>query len=122
LRLNITGRHFEIDDQIRAFVEKKSQKLNKYSSKIIELRLIIEPNKHLYRVEAIVMAKNISLYGESRTNDLYCSIDTALKKVERQLSHVKDKITDKHLAMKSKNAEAERVGTEEESDEERVEE
>ena len=118
MRLNITGRHFEIDQQIKAFVGKKSEKLSKYSSKIIELRIVIEPNKHHFTVEAIVIAKNLSLHAESRTDDIYSSIDGALKKVERQLAHIKDKITDKHQAMKSKNAEAKKVVPEEEEDEE----
>jgi ribosome hibernation promoting factor len=117
LRLNITGRHFDIDDEIKEFVDKKSEKLSKYSSKIIELRVVIEPNKHHFTVEAVVIAKNLSLHSESRTEDIYSAIDSALKKVERQLSHIKDKITDKHQAMKSKNAEAEKVVPDEEEEE-----
>ena len=116
--LNITGRHFEIDEQIKDFVDKKSKRLSKFSSKIIELRVIIEPNKHHFTVEAIVIAKNLSLHGESRTDDLYTSIDTAIKKVERQLAHIKDKITDKHQAMKSKSAEAAKIVPDQDEDEE----
>ena len=116
--LDITGRHFEINGEIKEYVQKKSQKLNKYSNKIVELRIIIEPNKHLFKAEAVVIAGNINLFAETKTSDLYSSIDGALDKIERQLARFKDKITDKHQAMKSKNAKMQQVESVEEIEEE----
>ena len=115
--LNITGRHFEIADKIRAFIDQKAQKLSKYSSKIVEVKVIIEPNIHIYDVEAIVTAKHIDIYGHGEADDVYSSIDLALKKVERQLSQIKDKVKNKHAAMKSKKAAVEQVSSEEEEPE-----
>jgi len=122
LILNIVGRHYEVSDELKDYVRKKSQKLNKYSSKIVELRVIIESNKHLFNVEAVVLARHLNLYGESKTSDPHSSVDGAIDKVERQLARVKEKMKDKHKAMKSKSAELERSEPESEVTEEEEEE
>jgi len=119
--LNITGRHYEINDEIKDYVQKKSHRLSKFSSKIVELKVIIEQNKHLFNVEAVVIANNINIYAECKTSDLHSSIDGALEKVERQLARIKEKTKDKHKAMKSKSAETERPKIEQEETEEELE-
>ena len=115
---NITGRHYEIDDNVKDYVRKKSQRFSKFSSKIVELRVIIEQNRHLFNVEAVMIAGSAKIYAENETSDLYSSIDGTLEKVERQLSRIKEKVQDKHKAMKSKSAETERIGMESAEEEE----
>ncbi|MCF7955595.1 MAG: ribosome-associated translation inhibitor RaiA [Phycisphaerae bacterium] len=88
----ITGRHFEITDQIRAHAEEKTGKLLKYYNSINQIEVIIEGTGADQGVEIIVGAEHSSVFvAKESGDDILTCIDTAVHKLERQLRKKKEK-------------------------------
>jgi putative sigma-54 modulation protein len=91
MQLQLTGHQLEITPAIRDFVEKKLQKIRSLGDRITHIHVTLEKEK----VNAIALA-NISLPGsqfhvESRSEDMYESIDKLVDKIVHQLKKYKDK-------------------------------
>ncbi len=88
----ITGKHFEITDQIRAHAEERTEKLPRYYNSINQIEVIIEGNGADQGVEVIARAEhsNVFIAKESGDDTLTC-IDMAVHKLERQLRKKKEK-------------------------------
>ena len=96
MQITVTGRHTELADDVKTYVIKKVERLEKYSSRIIEGRVVVDQNRAQYRVEVIVLADHLRYYGESKGSDLRASVDEALAKLHRQMRSHKEKIKRKH--------------------------
>ena len=48
MQIHITGRHFEVTDDIRAYVEKRANKVEVIFNRIIDLQVVIEMEKSCY--------------------------------------------------------------------------
>jgi len=94
--ISVTGRHFDINNDLKTYIVKKLEGLSKYSSKIIEARAIIEYARGIHRVELVVAADHSKYYGECDDADIRGAIDKAIKKMEAQLRSHKEKVKNRH--------------------------
>ena len=86
MRINLTGRHVQITDPLRAHIEKKLGKLRSYFDHIIDVRVVLSVEKHRQFAEITISGKHdIRFHSHEATDDMYVSIDKALEKIERQL-------------------------------------
>ncbi|MEK7275108.1 MAG: ribosome-associated translation inhibitor RaiA, partial [Candidatus Desantisbacteria bacterium] len=85
MQLTITGRHIEITEAIRAYVEKRAEKLRKYSNGLFDVHVIMEVEKKGQSVEITVNGAGCSLNSKETTADMYESIDKAIAKMESQI-------------------------------------
>jgi len=91
----ITGRHFEMKEELKQGIKNKIQRLRKYFNHIIDVHVIISREKERYISEIILSAKKIKRTAKEENNDLYYSLNKAIDKIESQLAHLKDKIKNK---------------------------
>jgi len=98
--ISVTGRHLEISDEIKTYIAKKLEGLTKYSSKIIEAKVIIEASRGLYKVEIVIIADHTKYFGDSSDQDIRASIDKAIKRMDAQLRSHKQKIARLHKKRK----------------------
>lgn len=96
----ITGKHFEITDEIRDHAQEKTEKLPRYFDGVNQVEVIIEGNGSDPGVEVIARGEHgvVFVATESGDNTITC-IDLAVHKLERQLRRKKEKQrNNKHVA------------------------
>ncbi|MCK4859750.1 MAG: ribosome-associated translation inhibitor RaiA [Candidatus Omnitrophica bacterium] len=95
MNLTITGRHFEISDDLKKDIEKRVHRFKKYFASIIDVNVIISREKERYIAEIILSAKKMIRTTKQENADLHLCLNKATDKIEAQLSHLKDKIKNK---------------------------
>ncbi|MCM8784263.1 MAG: ribosome-associated translation inhibitor RaiA [Candidatus Omnitrophica bacterium] len=92
MRISLTGRHFDVDADLKAYVEKQIDKLNRYYHHIISVHVILDAEKFRQRAEIVLALKKQTLKVQEVTSDIHSSIDRALKKLEGKLKRFEEKI------------------------------
>ena len=112
MKVDITFKHMESSDSIKDFVERKAEKIKKFIVNPIDLHIVLSIVKGQHIAEVNLLAKHVKLTAESKTNDLYASIENAIDKLAKQAQKKRDKTTkhknpDKKLVLKSLSEETE---------------
>ncbi len=84
-KLELTARHFDLTDNIKAFVEKKLTKLDKQKDYIINMRMILDQEKNRNHVEFTVKTRDTIVSSKDEGYDLYQAIDNVVDKMQIQL-------------------------------------
>ena len=92
----IAGRHIDIDDEIKEFIQKELGKLEKGYHKLTSARVVLDKQKNWYLTEIILHGKNISIESKSKSKDLRSAISNSLSKTKGQLKKFLDKIQNHH--------------------------
>lgn len=97
---NITGKHVNITEAIRAHAQEKTSKLPRFYNSINQVEVIVDGNDGgNVSVEVIARGEhsNVFVVTEAGT-DVYACIDVAVHKLERQLKRKKGRQRDnKHV-------------------------
>jgi len=112
---SITGRHFELTEAIKSYVEAAIDGLSKYHLDIISASTIISANekngKKGFLTEFIVNLKDKnSIVITQNDKDVYAAIDLGIERVKKSLRRHADKIKDHRImSFKDLGLEAEAV-------------
>lgn len=90
--VNITGRHLEVTDAMKQYALEKVSKIEKLSSRIIDVNVIMDIQKLEHRVEIILKVNQTTIRSLACTQDMYASVDLAVSKIESQLRRYKTKL------------------------------
>lgn len=88
----ITGRHFDITEGMKAHVNDKIAKLNKFHQNILEAHVILSIEKFRHAAEITVVGKNMRFTATETTSDMYASIDKAIDVLDKQIRKLHDKV------------------------------
>jgi len=92
-----TGKGMEVSESLKARVEKKLGKMERYFNKEAEATVRFKQQKGARNIiEITVSVGSLILRAEECSNDMYLSIDRAVDKLESQLRRYRTKL-DKHL-------------------------
>ncbi|MDR2833850.1 MAG: ribosome-associated translation inhibitor RaiA [Streptococcaceae bacterium] len=97
-KYNVRGENIEVTDAIRAYVEKRVDKLLKYFPESTEATAHV--NMKVYsektaKVEVTIPLPNLTLRAEETSIDMYGSVDLVVDKLERQIRKYKTRINRK---------------------------
>ena len=92
MQIQLTGRHIEITDAIRDFVNTKFGRLERHFDHITQIHVVLKVEKDRHIAEAIVHAPGGELFAESKSDNLYTAIDSVVDKLDRQIIKHKEKI------------------------------
>lgn len=85
----INARHFDLSAAMKAFIEKKLERLDAVSADVVDAKVLIaysgSHNERPHKVEIQLNLPNIIIRAEERSHDAYLAIDAVVKKLERQL-------------------------------------
>lgn len=98
MKINIFGKNIKVTEGIRADVEKKLGKLDKYLADDANVDVTLSVDKESQKVEVTIPVKGNIIRAEESSNDMYASIDLVEETIERQLVKFKKKIIDKKKA------------------------
>lgn len=95
MNTNVTFRHMDSSPALRDYaVNKLERVVNKYVHGKVDADIVMSVEKIRHIANFTINIKNLTVKGESRSEDMYSSIDLALDKIERQLRRHKDRLRD----------------------------
>lgn len=95
MKIDIVGRNVEVTPGLKAAVEEKIGKLEKYFNADTEAHVTLSVEKDRQKIEVTIPVKGNIIRSEQVSNDMYVSIDLVEEIIERQLKKYKTKIVDK---------------------------
>lgn len=95
MTINITARHADISDAMKAHVQLKLSAVLEAYPQVEHTRVILDIQKFRHIIEVIVQAKRHQrVEAKDVSDDMYASIDRVADKLDRQLRRAREKITD----------------------------
>lgn len=101
MRFTITGRNLEVTPGLKAAVEEKIGKLDRYFNPDTEVTVTMSVQKENQNIEVTIPVKGHILRAEESSSDMYVSIDLVEEVIERQLKKYKNKLIDRKQAAAS---------------------
>ena len=98
MKFIIVGKNIEVTEGLRAAVEDKIGKLEKYFTAETEAHVTLSVEKDRQKIEVTIPVKGNIIRSEQVSSDMYVSIDLVEEIIERQLKKYKNKLIDKKQA------------------------
>lgn len=95
MKFNIVGKNIEVTPGLRAAVEDKIGKLEKFFTEDTEVNVTLSVEKDRQKIEVTIPVKGNIIRSEQVSSDMYVSIDLVEEIIERQLKKYKNKLVDK---------------------------
>lgn len=112
MRITISGRNIELTDGLKAAVEDKLGKLEKYFTPDTDVFVTLSVEKERQKIEVTIPVKGNIIRSEQVSNDMYVSIDLVEEIIERQLKKYRHKL----IAKQQNNSNFRKEFIEKESD------
>ena len=93
MQLNLTGRHVEITDSLRNYVNTKFAKLERHFDHINNVHVILDVEKLSQKAEATLHVSGGELFATAEHQDMYAAIDGLIDKLDRQVIKHKEKMS-----------------------------
>ena len=100
MQVSITGRHVELTDALKQYVEEKLQHLKHSFDQVVDVHVVLSVEKFRHRCEVTIQANRLNIHASHETDDMYASIDGVVDKLNRQLKRYRAKMR-KHQAAKA---------------------
>ncbi|WP_139905666.1 ribosome hibernation-promoting factor, HPF/YfiA family [Clostridium thermarum] len=92
MKITVSAKNMELTQALKATVEKKLLKLEKYFNPNIEAQATLSVQKNRQIIEVTIPFNGVVLRGEEENEDMYASIDLVIDKLERQIRKVKTRL------------------------------
>lgn len=89
--ITTTGRHLDVDEGVKQFIEKRLAKLERFAGEVREAHIILSLEKYRYTAEFILRVNRHEFVAREETGDVLGSIDRAVDNLEGQLRKWKEK-------------------------------
>ena len=96
MKFVIVGRNIEVTPGLRAAVEDKIGKLERYFAPETEIHVTLSVEKDRQKIEVTIPMKGNIVRAEQVSSDMYVSIDLVEEVIERQLKRYRTKIIDRN--------------------------
>ena len=94
MKINITGKNIEMTEGLKAAVEEKIGKLDKYFAPDTIAKVTLSVEKERQKIEVTIPVKGNIIRSEQVSDDMYVSIDMVVEIIERQVTRYKKRIVD----------------------------
>ena len=91
MKFIISGKNIDVTPGLKAAVEDKIGKLEKYFTPETEVHATLSVEKERQKIEVTIPVKGRIIRSEQVSNDMYVSVDLAAEVIERQLKKYKNK-------------------------------
>jgi len=94
MKYQIIGKNIVVTDSIRAALEKKLSRMDKYFviNDEVLCRAVVSAHKVGEKVEITIFTKEVTFRTEVRNDDLYAAFDLAIDKLEDQMRKLKTRM------------------------------
>jgi putative sigma-54 modulation protein len=94
MKIEYIARKVDLGDDARQLAEKKLAKIKKYFNDILDVRLEVEQERHLFVADLAVRGKDFTVKSTSQNKDLTTAIQDAIDKLEIQARRAKTRLKD----------------------------
>ncbi len=91
MKIDFTGRHYEVDDQVRGYAEGKLRKLRKHLDEPVEVHLILEVEKRRQIAELHIHHRHGSVQAAEEADEMRDAIKAAVDKAQKQARRARKK-------------------------------
>ena len=95
MKFIISGKNIEVTEGIKAAIEEKLGRLDKYLVDDTIVNVTLSVQKGRQKIEVTIPVKGNIIRSEQVSSDMYVSIDLVLEVIERQVNKHKKKLIDK---------------------------
>jgi putative sigma-54 modulation protein len=105
MNINIVGRHLNLTEGLKKYIEDKVSKLEAIIQPIHDIQVIISvQKKYIHEAEIVLKTEKERVVGDATSEDMYISIDLAVEKVSHHLQRMRDKLKDhKKISLKKQS-------------------
>jgi putative sigma-54 modulation protein len=96
MRTNIYARHFKVNDDLKAYARRETQRLTRYFDGIIDCNIELSYQKENKTSEIALTVHGNLLKATETSDDFKKSIAVSVDKLEQQLRKYKGKLRNKH--------------------------
>jgi putative sigma-54 modulation protein len=93
MQINLTGRHVEITEALRDYVDTKFAKLERHFDHINNVHVVLNVEKLKQIAEAKVHLNGGEVFAQCEDDNMYAAIDLLIDKLDRQVIKHKEKIS-----------------------------
>lgn len=109
MNLTITGRHMDLTEALKAYVETGVHKIRSHFDKVIDVDVVLTVEKHRQECEVNLHANGVRVHAKETTADMYASVDACLAKLDKQIKKFRDRIN-RHQPRSSRETRAYHLG------------
>lgn len=95
MKIKYVTKNYKPSDNLKEILEKKINKLEKYFSDDVEVKVNLSEQAKKFKLEITINAKGAFFRSEVISDNMYNNIDLALPKIERQIIKHGDKFASK---------------------------
>lgn len=92
MKIDYIARKVTLNDQVRQLTEKKIAKVRKYFNHILDIRVEIAQERHLYVADLFIKGKDFDIKSTSQNKELTTAIQDAIDKLEIQARRAKARL------------------------------
>jgi putative sigma-54 modulation protein len=96
MQVSVTFKNIEPSERLKAFVQEKLAKFDKFFNGPAEASVILSAEKFRNIVEISLSGDRLVINGKEETEDIHSAVDLVLDKIETQIKKNKQKIKDHH--------------------------
>jgi putative sigma-54 modulation protein len=98
MQLSVTGHHVEITPALRAYVEKKLERIMRHFDLVIDVHCVLTVEKLRHEAEATLHVSGNAIHANDVQPNMYAAIDGLADKLDRCVKKHKEKRADHHAA------------------------
>jgi putative sigma-54 modulation protein len=96
MEVSISAKHMDLTDSLKAYVEERLSRVNKYTDFNLNADIFLGVEKHRKHIHATIKGNGFYLNSEAEDpSNMYKAIDLCVEKLEKQLRRGKYDYTDK---------------------------
>jgi putative sigma-54 modulation protein len=93
MQINLTGRHVEITEALKDYVDTKFAKLERHFDHINNVHVVLNVEKLKQIAEAKLNLNGGEVFAQCEDDNMYAAIDLLIDKLDRQVIKHKEKIS-----------------------------
>lgn len=97
MKIDFTGRHYTLDDQVKGYAAGKLKKLGRFLDDPVDIQLILEAEKRRQIAELHVTHRHGVLQATEAAEDMRDAIHAAVEKAEKQARRSRKKYMDNRI-------------------------
>jgi putative sigma-54 modulation protein len=98
MQLNVSGHHVEITPSMRAYVEKRLERVKRHFDHVIDVHLVMSVDKLVHKAEATLHVSGSNIHADATDANMYAAIDALADKLDRSVVKHKEKQRDHHAS------------------------
>ena len=96
MQLSVTGHHVEVTEALRAYVQKKLDRVVRHFDQVIDVHCILSVEKLRQKAEAVLKVGGGTIHADAESENMYAAIDELVDKLDRLVKKRKEKLTVHH--------------------------